>query len=133
MEEKIKGENIISMNELLLLSKEYISKDDFIKKIILKNYHFELCGNNDQLWLINNSNNKCELKIDLLLKDKNGNVIQDEFDYEIYEDSHVPYKGFLYSIEYNKISIMKKAIKQLKTLNRNLYIQYNGCGSFDSI
>ena len=35
MEEKIKGENIISMNELLLLSKEYISKDDFIKKIIL--------------------------------------------------------------------------------------------------
>ena len=79
------------------------------------------------------NNNKCELKIDLLLKDKNGNVIQDEFDYEIYEDSHVPYKGFLYSIEYNKISIMKKAIKQLKTLNRNLYIQYNGCGSFDSI
>ena len=126
MEENIKGGNIISMNELLLLSKEYISKDDFIKGIILKNYHFELCGNNDQLWLINNSNNKCELKIDLLLKDKNGNVIQDEFDYEIYEDSHVPYKGFLYSIEYNKISIMKKAIKQLKTLNRNLYIQYNG-------
>ena len=30
------------MNELLLLSKEYISKDDFLNEINIKKYHFEL-------------------------------------------------------------------------------------------
>ena len=32
------------MNELLLLSKEYIEKDDFTSEINISNHHFELGG-----------------------------------------------------------------------------------------
>lgn len=48
------------MNELLLLSKEYISKDDFLNEIKIKKYHFELGGLDDQLWLINDANDVCD-------------------------------------------------------------------------
>lgn len=77
------------MNELLLLSKEYISKDDFLNEINIKKYHFELGGLDDQLWLINDENDVCDVVINLLLKDSNGNIQEDEIDYHLYDGSDV--------------------------------------------
>ncbi len=121
------------MNELLLLSKEYISKDDFLNEINIKKYHFELGGNDDQLWLINNSNDVCDVVINLLLKDANGDIIEDEIDYQLYDGSDAPYKGFLYTIEYKKSKIVEKLLSQLLNDTRELYVEYNASGKFELI
>ena len=121
------------MNELLLLSKEYISKDDFLNEINIKKYHFELGGNDDQLWLINNSNDVCDVVINLLLKDPNGDIIEDEIDYQLYDGSDAPYKGFLYTIEYKKSKIVEKLLSQLLNDTRELYVEYNASGKFELI
>lgn len=121
------------MNELLLLSKEYISKDDFLNEINIKKYHFELGGNDDQLWLINNSNDVCDVVINLLLKDANGDIIEDEIDYQLYDGSDAPYKGFLYTIEYKKSKIVEKLLSQLLNDTRELYVEYNAIGKFELI
>lgn len=121
------------MNELLLLSNEYISKDDFLNEINIKKYHFELGGNDDQLWLINNSNNVCDVVINLLLKDGNGDIIEDEIDYQLYDGSDAPYTGFLYTIEYKKSNIVEKLLSQLVNYTRELYVEYNASGKFELI
>ena len=121
------------MNELLLLSNEYISKDDFLNEINIKKYHFELGGNDDQLWLINNSNDECDVVINLLLKNGNGDIIEDEIDYHLYDGSDAPYTGFLYTIEYKKSKIVEKLLSQLVNYTRELYVEYNASGKFELI
>lgn len=118
------------MNELLLLSKEYISKDNFLNEIHIDNYHFELGGNDNQLWLINDVTDKCEFRIDLILKNENGNIIEDEIDYELYEETDAPYRGFLYSIEYCNTRIKNLILKQIKTSERDLYVSYEASNKF---
>lgn len=121
------------MNELLLLSKEYISKDDFLNEINIKKYHFELGGLDDQLWLINDANDVCDVVINLLLKDGNGDIIEDEIDYHLYDGSDTPYKGFLYTIEYKKSNIIEKLLSQLVNDTRKLYVEYNASGKFEQV
>ncbi len=121
------------MNELLLLSKEYIAKNDFLNEVNIKNYHFELGGSDDQLWLINDSNDICDVRISLLLKDENGNIIEDEIDYQLYDGSDAPYKGFLYTIEYKKLDVVNNLLKQLAKDSRQLYAEYNASGKFEII
>lgn len=81
-------------NELLLLSKEYISKDDFLNEINIKKYHFELGGLDDQLWLINDANDVCDVVINLMLKDGNGDIIEDEIDYHCMMEVMLHIKDF---------------------------------------
>lgn len=118
---------------LLLLSKEYISKDDFLNEIKIKKYHFELGGLDDQLWLINDANDVCDVVINLMLKDGNGDIIEDEIDYHLYDGSDAPYKGFLYTIEYKKSNIIEKLLSQLVTDTRKLYVEYNASGKFEQV
>lgn len=118
---------------LLLLSKEYISKDDFLNEINIKKYHFELGGLDDQLWLINDANDVCDVVINLLLKDSNGNIQEDEIDYHLYDGSDAPYKGFLYTIEYKKSNIIEKLLSQLVNDTRKLYVEYNASGKFEQV
>ena len=117
---------------LLLLSKEYISKDDFLNEIKIKKYHFELGGLDDQLWIINDANDVCDV-VNLLLKDSNGNIQEDEIDYHLYDGSDAPYKGFLYTIEYKKSNIIEKLLSQLVTDTRKLYVEYNASGKFEQV
>lgn len=117
---------------LLLLSKEYISKDDFLNEINIKKYHFELGDLDDQLWLINDANDVCDV-VNLLLKDSNGNIQEDEIDYHLYDGSDAPYKGFLYTIEYKKSNIIEKLLSQLVTDTRKLYVEYNACSKFAQV
>lgn len=119
-------------NELLLLSKEYISKDDFLNEIKIKKYHFELGGLDDQLWIINDANDVCDV-VNLLLKDSNGNIQEDEIDYHLYDGSDAPYKGFLYTIEYKKSNIIEKLLSQLVNDTRKLYVEYNASGKFEQV
>lgn len=119
-------------NELLLLSKEYISKDDFWNEIKIKKYHFELGGLDDQLWIINDANDVCDV-VNLLLKDSNGNIQEDEIDYHLYDGSDAPYKGFLYTIEYKKSNIIEKLLSQLVNDTRKLYVEYNASGKFEQV
>lgn len=119
-------------NELLLLSKEYISKDDFLNEINIKKYHFELGGLDDQLWIINDANDVCDV-VNLLLKDSNGNIQEDEIDYHLYDGSDAPYKGFLYTIEYKKSNIIEKLLSQLVNDTRKLYVEYNASGKFEQV
>ena len=63
------------MNEVVLLSNKYISKESFLNEIIIEGYHLELGGDNDQLWLIANDVEKCEVVINLIFQDEKGNVI----------------------------------------------------------
>lgn len=117
---------------LLLLSKEYISKDDFLNEIKIKKYHFELGGLDDQLWIINDANDVCDV-VNLLLKDSNGNIQEDEIDYHLYDGSDAPYKGFLYTIEYKKSNIIEKLLSQLVNDTRKLYVEYNASGKFEQV
>ena len=119
-------------NELLLLSKEYISKDDFLNEIKIKKYHFVLGGLDDQLWIINDANDVCDV-VNLLLKDSNGNIQEDEIDYHLYDGSDAPYKGFLYTIEYKKSNIIEKLLSQLVNDTRKLYVEYNASGKFEQV
>lgn len=119
-------------NELLLLSKEYISKNDFLNEIKIKKYHFELGGLDDQLWLINDANDVCDV-VNLLLKDSNGNIQEDEIDYHLYDGSDAPYKGFLYTIEYKKSNIVEKLLSQLVNDTRKLHVEYNASGKFEQV
>lgn len=119
-------------NELLLLSKEYISKDDFLNEINIKKYHFELGGLDDQLWIINDANDVCDV-VNLLLKDSNCNIQEDEIDYHLYDGSDAPYKGFLYTIEYKKSNIIEKLLSQLVNDTRKLYVEYNASGKFEQV
>lgn len=121
------------MNELLLLSKEYISKDDFLKDTSIPKHHFELGGNDDQLWLIEDESDDCVIRIDLILKDELGNIIGDEFDDELYEGTNAPYKGLLYSIEYKNKVMLDIFLSQLNNKERNLFAEYNGSCKFDAI
>mgnify|MGYP006896538501 FL=1 len=118
------------MNELLLLSKEFISKEQFENEISIKNHHIELGGDNDQLWIINNLNENCVAIINLLFLDNSSKVINDEIDYELYKNSNAPYEGYLYSIEYDNVSIIDKVIHALNTTSRNIYVEYNGSNNF---
>ena len=111
------------MNELLLLSKEFISKEQFENEISIKNHHIELGGDNDQLWIINNLNENCVAIINLLFLDNSSKVINDEIDYELYKNSNAPYEGYLYSIEYDNVSIIDKVIHALNTTSRNIYVE----------
>ena len=120
-------------NESLLLSKEYISKNDFFNEINIKKYHFELGGLDDQLWIINDANDVCDVVINLLLKDSNGNIQEDEIDYYLYDGSDAPYKRFLYTIEYKKSNIIEKLLSQLVNDTRKLYVEYNASGKFEQV
>lgn len=121
------------MNELILLSKEYISKEDFIFDVSIPNHHFELGGDNDQLWLIDNESDLCIVRIDLILKDEFGNIIIDELDDELYEGTNAPYKGLLYSIEYRNEKVLKQLLSQINKENRCLYVEYNASNKFKKI
>lgn len=121
------------MNELLLLSKEYIEKDDFTSEINISNHHFELGGNDDQLWLIDEKTNTGDVIIDLLFKDEFGNVIVDKLDHELYEGTNAPYISLLYSIEYRNIGVMREVLKQINKKSRDLYVEYNGSRKFIKI
>lgn len=118
------------MNELLLLSYVYISKEDFQNEIDIPNHHFELGGNDDQLWIISNETDKCIIRIDLILKDSRGNIIEDEIDYELYEGTNAPYKGYMYSIEYRDSKIMDEVLKQIIKENRHLHVAYDDSNEF---
>lgn len=128
---KMKGEN--SMNELLLLSYVYISKEDFINEIEIPNHHFELGGNDDQLWLISNETDKCIIRIDLILKDSNGNIIEDEIDYELYEGTNAPYKGYMYPIEYRDTKIIDEFLKQIIKDDRYLHVAFDDSNEFERL
>ncbi len=121
------------MNELLLLSYEYISKEDFITEIAIPNHHFELDGNYDHLWLILNETDKCIVRIDLILKDSNGNIIEDDIDYKLYEGTNAPYNGFIYSIEYRDYRVMDEVLKQIAKENRYLHIAYGESNKFERL
>lgn len=121
------------MNELLLLCNVFLSKDDFINEISIEDYKLESGGNDDQLWLIDYNNDKCVIKIDLILKDVVGNIIQDDIDYGVYEDTDAPYNGYLYSIEFRNDEIMNKVLEQINKQDRNLYVCYNDSNHFIKI
>ena len=87
----------------------------------------------DQLWLINDANDVCDVVINLLLKDGNGDIIEDEIDYHLYDGSDAPYKGFLYTIEYKKSNIIEKLLSQLVNDTRKLYVEYNASGKFEQV
>lgn len=105
----------------------------FLNEINIKKYHFELGGLDDQLWLINDANDVCDVVINLLLKDSNGNIQEDEIDYHLYDGSDAPYKGFLYTIEYKKSNIIEKLLSQLVNDTRKLYVEYNASGKFEQV
>lgn len=104
-----------------------------MNEIKIKKYHFELGGLDDQLWLINDANDVCDVVINLLLKDGNGDIIEDEIDYHLYDGIDVPYKGFLYTIEYKKSNIIEKLLSQLVNDTRKLYVEYNASGKFEQV
>lgn len=116
-----------------MLSKEFISKDDFLTEISIPSHHFEMGGNDDQLWLIDDESDACIIQIDLMMKDEYGNVIVDEFDDELYEGTNAPYKGLLYSIEYRDKEILKTFLSQLDKKDRNLYVEYDASEKFETI
>lgn len=117
------------MEEILLLSKEFINKDDFIKEINFDNLHFELAGDNDQLWLLDDYDN-LHLIINLIIANEKGVIIDDGFDEEVYSTSKYPYKGYLYSIEFNNRFVLDKIVAQLNNSSRNLYIQFANSNKF---
>ena len=118
------------MRELLLLSRNYISKDDFIKKIHLENYHLELGGNDDQLWILDDLTNDCIVIIDLLQLDSEGNCVFDEVDSEINKGIKTPYDGFLYSIQYESEIIAKKVLQQLDNTIEEGYYKIGSAKTF---
>lgn len=75
----------------------------------------------------------CDVVINLLLKDSNGNIQEDEIDYHLYDGSDAPYKGFLYIIEYKKSNIVEKLLSQLVNDTRQLYVEYNASGKFEQV
>ena len=121
------------MNELLLLSYVYISKEEFLSEIEIPNHHFELGGSDDQLWLISNETDRCIIRIDLILKDSNGNIIEDEIDYDLYEDTNAPFKGYMYSIEYRDSKIMDEVLKLIIKENRHLHVAYDDSNEFERL
>lgn len=121
------------MNEVVLLSNKYISKESFLNEIMIEGYHLELGGDNDQLWLIANDVEKCEVVINLIFQDENGNVIEDEIEYQLSECRNLPYEGFLYSLEYKNSKLLNKLLKCLNVKERNLFIEYNGSGKFEKV
>ena len=118
------------MDELLLLSYKYISKEDFIREINIPDYHFELGGYDDQLWLISDKTDKCMVIINLLVKDSKGYIIDDDIDYMLYEGTNAPYKGFLYSIEYKDSKIMDDILNQIMNDTRYLHVAYGDSNNF---
>lgn len=121
------------MEELLLLSKEFISKENFLNEIKIDNHTLKLCGSDDQLWLINTTTNDAIIKIDLVFLDDSGNVIKDDVDSLIDEGLNLPYKGFIYNVEYRSSTIMKDLLNQLNNKSRDLYYEVNASGEFISL
>ena len=119
----------VRMEEILLLSKEFINKDDFIKEINFDSLHFELAGDNDQLCLLDDYDN-LHLIINLIIANEKGVIIDDGFDEEVYSTSKYPYKGYLYSIEFNNRFVLDKIVAQLNNSSRNLYIQFANSNKF---
>lgn len=106
------------MTEITILSKVEIKKDEFISSLDLKNFHFELGGNNDQLWLINDLTDSPNLIINL-------DQDLDEVDKLIVDEFKLPYKGFIYDIEFNDEEILKKLLANLNNESRDLYYSSN--------
>lgn len=108
------------MNETILLSSEYISKEMLKKEIIIKDYHFEEV-NDDELWLIYDKYQKCAIKISLV------NIVNGIYKYsdnpvELLDDLVIPIKGVFYFVEYNDSKVMNIVSKMLLNDKRHIFV-----------
>lgn len=108
------------MNETTVISRKFISKEMFIKEIKLDNYHFEIAGNNDELWLINEKTSKAVTKISLVFFINNEYVYTDD-PMTILEGIELPFEGIIYFIEYSYSKLMNKISQIMNSPERNLY------------
>lgn len=109
-----------NMNETTVISRKFISKEMFIKEIKLDNYHFEIAGNNDELWLINEKTSKAVIKISLVFFINNEYVYTDD-PMTILEGIELPFEGIIYFIEYSYSKLMNKISQIMNSPERNLY------------
>ena len=109
------------MNETIIISKEYISREMFEKTIVINNYHCELAGNDDELWLIDDEKSKAIVRISLV-NIVNGNYVYSDDPLLALEGVKSPYEGIYYFIEYNNPKIMSKVIGLLNSNSRDIYV-----------
>ncbi|MFA6624533.1 MAG: hypothetical protein WCS80_02065 [Bacilli bacterium] len=120
------------MNETVILSKTFISKEMFEKEIKIDGYHFELCGDNDELWLINDERNKSVIKISLVTLD-NGKYIYSDNPLIVLEDVEVPFDGVYYFVEYSDIKTMIIFAHEINNDERDIYALNENNTKFISI
>ena len=119
------------MNEIIILSNKYISKDMFLNEVKISGYHFELTDDEKELWLINDDTNKACIKIMLTLMVNDKPYYYDDLSM-ILEDVAIPIEGIFYFVEFNDDKIINLLINQLKN-NRILYVLVNDSKKFKEI
>ncbi len=121
------------MNEEILISRTYISKEDFFSDIKIDCLKLEVGGDDDQIWFIDNKSSKTLAIVDIVFK-KGNNFKYSKEQNLIIQSINKPYEnGVFYFFEYRDSKIMKEIEKSLNIDGRDIYILLDNDDEFKKV